>query len=46
MKYFLKMFFIYLFLIVGLLHILMDANISDLVGNDVESDVEFVYEEF
>jgi len=24
----------------------MDANISDLIGNDLESDVEFVYEEF
>lgn len=33
-------------LIIGFAYILMDENISDLGGNDVDSAVEFVYEEF
>ncbi|GAB1467066.1 hypothetical protein MASR2M54_25660 [Aliarcobacter cryaerophilus] len=45
MRYFLNSF-IYLLLIVGLLYILADENINDLSGNDVDSTVEFVYEEF
>ncbi|MBK6303611.1 MULTISPECIES: hypothetical protein [Aliarcobacter] len=46
MRYFFKFFFIYLLLIFGLLYILADENINDLSGNDVDSTVEFVYEEF
>lgn len=33
-------------LIVGFIYILANENISDLSGNDVDSTVEFVYEEF
>jgi len=46
LKYFLKFFFIYLVLIVGFIYILINENINDLSGNDVDSTVEFVYEEF
>lgn len=46
MKYFLKTFLIYLLLIVGFSFILIDKNIDDLSGDDVEAAVEFVYEAF
>ena len=46
MGYFFRNFIIYLLLIVGFSFILIDANINDLSGKDVESTVEFVYEAF
>ncbi|WP_418178776.1 hypothetical protein ACNSOO_06900 [Aliarcobacter lanthieri] len=46
MRYFFKFFLIYLLLIFGFLYIIYDKNISDLSGQDVDSTVEFVYEEF
>ena len=46
MKYFFRSFFIYLLLIIGFLFILIDKNIEDLSGQDVESTVKFVYEAF
>ena len=46
MKYFFRSFFIYLLLIIGFLFILIDKNIDDLSGQDVESTVTFVYEAF
>ena len=46
MKYFFRSFFIYLLLIIGFLFILIDKNIEDLSGQDVESTVTFVYEAF
>ena len=46
MKYFFRSFFIYLLLIIGFLFILIDKNVEDLSGQDVESTVEFVYEAF
>ena len=44
MKYFFRSFFIYLLLIIGFLFILIDKNVEDLSGQDVESTVTFVYE--
>ena len=46
MKYFFRSFFIYLLLIIGFLFILIDKNVEDLSGQDVESSVTFVYEAF
>ncbi|QKF59541.1 hypothetical protein ACN2EN_07375 [Aliarcobacter lanthieri] len=46
MRYFFKFFLIYLLLIFGFLYIIYYKNISDLSGQDVDSTVEFVYEEF
>ena len=46
MKYFFRTFLIYLLLIVGFSFILIDKNIDDLSGQEVESTVEFVYEVF
>ena len=46
MKYFFKSFLIYLLLIIGFLYIVVDKNINDLSGQEVESTVEFVYEAF
>lgn len=46
MKYFFRNFIIYLLLIIGFSFILIDGNIDDLSGKDVESTVEFVYEAF
>ena len=46
MKYFFRSFFIYLLLIIGFLFILIDKNVEDLSGQDVESTVKFVYEAF
>jgi hypothetical protein len=44
--YFFKNFVIYFLLIIGILFISIDKNISDLNGKDTDSEVEFVYEEF
>ena len=52
MKYFFRSFFIYLLLIIGFSfividrNIILDQNIDDLSGQDVESTVTFVYEAF
>lgn len=46
MPYFLKIFFLYFLLLCGFLFIIVDRNIDDLSGKDVESTVEFVYEAF
>ena len=46
MKYFFRTFLIYLLLIIGFLFILIDKNVEDLSGQDVESTVTFVYEAF
>ena len=46
MKYFLKSFLIYLLLIIGFLYIVVDKNVNDLSGQEVESTVNFVYEAF
>ena len=46
MKYFFKIFLIYLLLIIGFLYIIVDKNINDLSGQEVESTVNFVYEAF
>ena len=46
MKYFFRSFFINLLLIIGFLFILIDKNVEDLSGQDVESTVTFVYEAF
>ena len=46
MKYFFRSFCIYLLLIIGFLFILIDKNVEDLSGQDVESTVTFVYEAF
>jgi hypothetical protein len=46
MKYFFKSFLIYLLLIIGFLYIVVDKNINDLSGQEVESTVNFVYEAF
>jgi len=46
MQYFFRNFVIYLLLIIGFSFILIDGNIDDLSGKDVESTVEFVYEAF
>ena len=46
MKYFFRSFFIYLLLIIGFLFILIDKNVVDLSGQDVESTETFVYEAF
>ena len=46
MKYFFRTVLIYLLLIVGFSFILIDKNIDDLSGQEVESTVEFVYEAF
>ncbi|MGD9624824.1 MULTISPECIES: hypothetical protein [Arcobacter] len=46
MGYFFKNFVIYFLLIIGILFISIDKNISDLNGKDTDSEVEFVYEEF
>ena len=46
MKYFFKTFLLYLLLIIGFSFILIDRNIDDLSGDDVEATVEFVYEAF
>ena len=46
MKYFFSKFLIYLLLIIGFTFILIDNNIDDLSGDDVESTVKFVYEAF
>jgi hypothetical protein len=46
MKYFFKSFFIYLLLIIGFLYIVVDRNVNDLSGQEVESTVNFVYEAF
>lgn len=46
MKYFFKTFLIYLLLIIGFSFFIIDRNIDDLSGQDVESTVEFVYEAF
>ena len=46
MKYFFRTFLIYLLLIIGFSFIIIDRNISDLSGQEVESTVEFVYEAF
>jgi hypothetical protein len=44
--YFFKNFVIYFLLIIGILFISIDKNVSDLNGKDTDSEVEFVYEEF
>ena len=46
MQYFLKSFLVYLLLITGFLFIVLDRNINDLSGQEVESTVQFVYEAF
>ena len=46
MKYFFRNFLIYLLLTIGFLFILIDKNVEDLSGQDVESTVKFVYEAF
>ena len=46
MKDFFKSFLIYLLLIIGFLYIVVDKNINDLSGQEVESTVNFVYEAF
>ena len=46
MKYFFRTFLIYLLLIVGFSFIIIDENIDDLSGQEVESTVQFVYEAF
>lgn len=46
MQYFLKSFLIYLLLISGFLFIVVDRNVNDLSGQEVESTVQFVYEAF
>ncbi len=46
MQYFFRSFLIYLLLIVGFLFIVVDRNINDLSGQEVESTVQFVYEAF
>lgn len=46
MRYFLKNLLIYLLLIIGFSFFIIDRNIDDLSGQDVESTVEFVYEAF
>ena len=46
MKYFFRTFLIYLLLIIGFSFIIIDENIDDLSGQEVESIVEFVYEAF
>ena len=46
MKYFFRSFFIYLLLFIGFLFILIDKNVEELSGQDVESTVTFVYEAF
>lgn len=46
MKYFFKSFLIYLLLIIGFLYIVVDKNVNDLSGQEVESTVNFVYEAF
>ncbi len=46
MKYFFKSFLIYLLLITGFLYIVVDKNVNDLSGQEVESTVNFVYEAF
>lgn len=46
MKYFFKIFLIYLLLIIGFLYIIVDKNVNDLSGQEVESTVNFVYEAF
>ena len=46
MKYFFSKFLIYLLLIIGFTFILIDNNIDDLSGDDIESTVKFVYEAF
>ena len=46
MKYFLRTFIIYILLIIGFSFFLIDRNIEDLSGQDVESNVKFVYEAF
>jgi lipopolysaccharide export LptBFGC system permease protein LptF len=45
-RYFLRTFFIYLLLILGFSFFFIDRNIEDLSGQDVESNVKFVYEAF
>ena len=39
-------FLVYLLLITGFLFIVVDRNINDLSGQEVESTVQFVYEAF
>jgi hypothetical protein len=46
MLYFFRSFLIYLLLIIGFLYIVVDKNINDLSGQEVESTVQFVYEAF
>ena len=46
MQYFFKSFLIYLLLIIGFLYIVVDKNVNDLSGQEVESTVNFVYEAF
>ena len=46
MNYFFRTFVIYLLLIIGFLYIVVDKNINDLSGQEVESTVQFVYEAF
>lgn len=46
MRYFFKNLLIYLLLIIGFSFFIIDRNIDDLSGQDVESTVEFVYEAF
>ncbi len=46
MQYFFKSFLIYLLLISGFLFIVIDRNVNDLSGQEVESTVQFVYEAF
>ena len=46
MKYFFRTFLIYILLIIGFSFIIIDGNIDDLSGQEVESTVEFVYEAF
>ena len=46
MRYFFRTFLIYLLLIIGISFIIIDENIDDLSGQEVESTVEFVYEAF
>ena len=46
MNYFFRTFVIYLLLIIGFSFIILDQNIDDLSGQDVESTVKFVYEAF
>ncbi len=46
MKYFFRTFLVYVLLIIGFSFIIIDENIDDLSGQEVESTVEFVYEAF